>query len=188
MIVHIAGSLRDSEVDTTYLQQIIETVHDHGAVLAHSWLEAAIARQKESIVIPDWTPYVEANLDAVIRADVVIVELTHYSFSQGFLIAAAFEHKKPVLAISRHSTHGDTVSGITNPLFTYKRYSDGTDLKQTVDEFLRKNTVYTQDLRFNMFLTRQIFKYLEEVSHETGKSRSEIIRAIIKRKAEGNRG
>jgi len=188
VIVHLAGSIREPEVDTTYLQQIIETIHDHGAVLAHNWLEAAIARQKESIVIPDWTSYVDANIDATTRADVVIIEFTHYSFSQGFLIAAAFQHKKPVLAVSRHSTHGHTASGITNPLFTYKQYSNSTDLKQVINEFLHKNTVYTQDLRFNMFLTRQIFKYLEETSHETGKSRSEIIRAIIKRKAEGNHG
>lgn len=188
MIVHLAGSLRDPEVDAACLQQIIETIHDHGAVLAHNWLEAALVRQKENITVPDWTPYVDANIEGVKRADVVIADLTHYSFSQGFLVAAALQYKKPILAVSRNPVDSHTASGITDPLFSYKRYEDNDGLKQIVDEFLDKNTVHTKDLRFNMFLTRQIFKYLEETSRETGKSRSEIIRALVKRKAEENRG
>jgi hypothetical protein len=188
MIVHLAGSLREPETDAAYLRQVIETIHDHGAVLAHNWLEAALARKKENITIPDWSPYVEANIEGVKRADVIVADLTHYSFSQGFLVAAALQYKKPILAVSRNAIGGHTASGITNPLFDYKRYSDSASLKQIVDAFLDKNTVHTKDLRFNMFLTRHIFKYLEETSRETGKSRSEIIRALVKRKAEENRG
>ncbi len=188
MIVHLVASLREPETDAAYLRQVIETVHDHGAVLAHNWLEAAFARKIEGIVVPNWTPYVEANIDGVKRADVIIADLTHYSFSQGFLVAAALRYKKPILAVSRYPIDGHLAGGITNPLFDYKRYSNTTDLKQIVDAFLDKNTVHTKDLRFNMFLTRQIFKYLEETSRETGKSRSEIIRALVKRKAEENRG
>jgi hypothetical protein len=188
VIIHLAGSLREPETDAAYLRQIIETVHDHGAVLAHNWLEAALARKEEKITIPDWTRYVEANIDGVRRADIVIADLTHYSFSQGFLVGAALQYKKPILAVSRNPIDNHTASGITNPLFDYKRYSSTADLKQIVDAFLDKNTVHTKDLRFNMFLTRQIFKYLEETSRETGKSRSEIIRALVKRKAEEHRG
>lgn len=188
MIVHIAGSLRDPEVDATYLRHVIEAIHDHGAVLAHNWLEAALARKKEDLVADDWSPYVEANIDAVKRADIVIADLTHYSFSQGFIVAAALQYKKPILAISRNPIDSHTASGITSPLFSYKRYTDNHSLKQIVNSFLDKNTVHTKDLRFNMFLTRHIFKYLEETSRETGKSRSEIIRALVKRKAEENHG
>jgi len=188
MIVHLAGSLREPEVDAAYLRQIIETIHDHGAVLAHNWLEAALVRKKEDITIPDWTSYVDANLEGVKRADIVIADLTHYSFSQGFLVAAALQYKKPILAVSRNPIDSHTASGITDTLFSYKRYADNNSLKQIVDDFLDKNTVHTKDLRFNMFLTRQIFKYLEETSRETGKSRSEIIRALVKRKAEEKHG
>ena len=188
MIVHLAGSLRDPEVDAAYLRQIIETIHDHGAVLAQNWLEAALTRKKENLVVPNWTPYVEANIEAVRRADVVIADLTHYAFSQGFIVAAALQYKKPILAVSRNAIDNHTASGITNPLFDYKKYSDNASLKKIVSGFLDKNTVHTKDLRFNMFLTRQIFKYLEETSRETGKSRSEIIRALVKRKAEEDRG
>lgn len=188
MIVHIAGSLRDPEVDATFLRQIVEVVHDHGAVIAHNWLEATLARKKEGLTVDDWTPYVEANIDAIKRADVIVADLTHYTFAHGYIVAAALEYKKPILAVSRNPVDSHTATGITNTLFTYKRYTNAAELRQIVDTFLTKNTVHTKDLRFNMFLTRQIFKYLEETSRETGKSRSEIIRALVKRSAEEHRG
>jgi hypothetical protein len=179
MIVHLAGSIYEPEIDMPFLQQIVETIHDHGAVLAHNWLEDAATNSDPA----DWTPYVETNLDAIKRCDIVIVDLTHYSFSQGFLIAAALEHKKPVLGVSRSKIKGNIASGLVSSLFTYKNYTANRDLIAAVSLFLDKNTIHTKDLRFNMFLTHRIFKYLEETSQSTGKSRSEIIRELVKRKA-----
>jgi hypothetical protein len=187
MIVHLIGSLREPEVDAAYLRQIIESIHDHGAVIAHNWLEPSLTRQKADIAIQDWSPFVDANLDAIKRADIVIADLTHYSFAQGFMVAAALKDKKPILAVSRNPVDSHTASGITNTLFTYKQYTDNASLGRLVSAFLDQNTVHTKDLRFNMFLTRQTFKYLEETSQETGKSRSEIIRALVKKKAEEER-
>jgi hypothetical protein len=187
MIVHIAGSIRDPKVDPEYLRQITEVVHDHGAIVALNWLEPAIMRYEQKIPTEDWTTYVEANLDAVKRADVIIADLTHYSFAQGYMVAAAFEHKKPVLAVSRNDIRSHTASGITNTLFTYKKYKNEAELKTLVREFLVRNTIHTKDLRFNMFLTRRIFKYLEDTMRETGKSRSEIIRELVMRKVNQER-
>lgn len=188
MIVHLVGGLRDPDVDAVFLKQIVTSIHDHGAVLAYNWLDASLSRKKQGILVPDWTPYVDDSLEAIKRADIIIADLTHYSFSQGFIIAAALKNKKPILAVSRNRTNDNTAAGITNPLFNYKKYTTTENLSELVDAFIEKNTVHTKDLRFNMFLTRPIFKYLEETSRETGKSRSEIIRGLVKRKAEENRG
>lgn len=184
MIVHLAASLRDPDTDGEYLYKIIEVVHDHGGVMSHNWLEPAIARNKEDVHIPDWRPYVEANLEGIKRSDVVIVDITHYSFSQGFMVAAALEYKKPILAVSRDTIDGKMAIGIANPLFQYKKYTSAEELSHIVKSFLVKNTIHTKDLRFNMFLTRTIYKYLDEVSRETGKNKSEIIREVIKQKAQ----
>lgn len=188
MIVHLAASLRDPKADADYLRQIIEVIHDQGGVLSLSWLEPALARAREGLYVADWKPYVDANLEGVRRADVVIADLTHYSFSQGFLIAAAFEHNKPVLAVSRESLKGVLASGITDTLFTLQHYSSKEELTHITRAFLQRNTVHTKDLRFNMFLTRSTLKYLEDTSRETGKNRSEIIRELIKQKLKKGRG
>jgi hypothetical protein len=183
MIVHLAGSLRDVDTDADYLRQIIEAVHLQGGVLAQNWLDAALTRAKQGIAIPDWTPYVETEINAIKHADVIIVDLTHYVFSQGFIVAAALRYKKPVLAVSRNIVTGHTAVNIKSPLYTYKKYDSAAELQQVVTAFLKQNTVHTKDLRFNMFLTRKIYKYLDETSRETGKNKSEIIRALVKRKA-----
>jgi len=184
MIVHLAASLQEPETDAGYLRRISEAVHEHGDILADNWLDAAMARKQRHISVPDWTPYVEANLDDIKRSDVVIVEITHYAFSQGFLIAAALRYKKPVLAVSREATLGHTAAGIADSLFTYQQYANTEDLKTIVSAFLTQNTIHTKDLRFNMFLTRRIFQYLEETSRQTGRSRSETIRRLVQRKVE----
>jgi hypothetical protein len=184
MIVHLVASLQEPESDAEYLRQISQAIYDHGDVQANNWLDAAIARKKQHTVVPDWTPLIETTLEDIRQSDVVVVELTHYAFSQGFLVAAALKYKKPILAVSREATLGHTADGITDPLFTYQRYSTKDELKKLVDTFLTQNTIYTKDLRFNMFLTSRIFQYLEETSRHTGISRSETIRRTVQRKAE----
>jgi hypothetical protein len=182
MIVHLAGSLRSPDVDLKHLQDIVEVIHNRGGVLAHNWIDAALTRHRDKVHVSNWKPFVDNDLDAIKRADVVIVEATHYSFSQGYVVAAALELNKPVLILSRDAIDGKSVSGITNTLFTYRRYSDSDELQSATNTFLSKNTIHTKDLRFNIFLTRNIFQYLEHTSYETGKNKSEIIREIIKRK------
>ena len=180
MIVHIAGSLRDPKADADYLRAITEVVHDRGAVLALNWLDAAIVRQENNRSYDDWKPFVESNMDATKRADVIIIDSTHAAFSQGFHIMAALDNKKPTLVVSREDFSQKYIRGITNSLLSLATYRDKAELKKITSEFLSRNTVHTKDLRFNMFLTRTIVRFLDEQSRETGRGRSEIIRDLIK--------
>lgn len=183
MIIHLAGSIRDLESDTEYLRRIIDVIHDRGGTIAHNWLDPAIIRNKEGIYVADWKPYVDANLDAIKRADLMIMEATHYTFSKGFQVGAALEHKKPTLLISRESLRGKLASGISDPLLTFRTYSTIDELEKITRTFIERNTIHTKDLRFNILLTRAIFKYLDETSNTQGKNKSEIIRELIKQKA-----
>lgn len=183
MIVHVLGSIKEFNIDPHYIKTIIETVHDNGGVLAHNWLNAALVRKKENMYIADWTPFVESDLAAIKNADIIIAELTHYNFSQGFLIAATLEQKKPILALTRRASIKDKMaSGINDALFTHKQYDSEEELRAAVSTFIKKNTIHTKDLRFNILFTRSILQYLENKTRETGKNKSEIVREIIRRK------
>lgn len=182
MIVHLVGSLRDIKKDYEKLRAIVEVIHDHGGVLAHDLIEHDLLRQQKKITVQDWIPYVQANLKAVKNADVVIIDTTHHAFTQGYLLAAALEHKKPTLLLSGDDFSDKYISGLTNSLLSFCTYETEDDLRSAVKAFLRQYTVHTKDLRFNMFLTREIVRYLETVSHETGRNQSEIIRSLIKKK------
>lgn len=183
MIVHIAGSIRDFDSDATRLRQVIQIIHDKGGTIAHNWLEPALIRAKEDIYISDWKPYVEANLEAIKRSDLVIIEATHYTFSKGFQVGAALEHNKPTLLVSREALMGKSASGISDPLLSRKTYANDDELRKIISQFIDHNTVHTKDLRFNMLLSRRAAKYLDEYSSTTGKTKSEAIRELIKHKA-----
>lgn len=188
MIVHLTGSLREIETDTKYLRNALEVIHNHGAVLALNWLDIAIARHENKQEHQDWSDFVKQNLDAIKRADVVIIDATHQSFSHGFQLMSALEQKKPTLVITRDKLATKKyIGGLVYPTLSLEIYKGQDELKNIVKAFLARNTVYTKDLRFNMFLTRDIVKYLEERTQETGRSRSEIIRTLIKERVAGRR-
>lgn len=185
MIVHVTGSLANAEEDITYLRRIVKTIKQNDSTLALDWIESAYndnsKETSEQTPEADWQTIMEETLDAIGRADVVIVEATHYTFSQGFQVAMALNQKKPVLIVSRTPVEERLVSGLKSRDSRTAEYTSEEELEAVVAQFLRDNTISTKDLRFNMFIDRPIYNYLRSVSYETGKNKSEIIRELINR-------
>ena len=184
MIVHLTGSAQNMKEDIPFLRRIIRTLHQNDAVIARDWVEVAFLHHvvkklpDESV---DWRPIMDANLEAISRSEIVIVEGTSYTFSQGFQVAVALQHKKPVLLLSRTPFKARTISGYRNRFLRMEEYTTEDEVAKIVEEFVKENTVSTKDLRFNMFIDRQIYGYLRSESLETGKNKSEIIRDLIMR-------
>lgn len=181
MLVHLVGSLRNLD-DASYLQRIINVIYDNEGILAFNWVEPAIIHIKEGVETTDLTSFAKHNIDILRRSDVVVIDATHYAFSHGFQMAAALEFKKPVLVLSRDRLEHKYITGFTDPLLSYKTYSTEDELGRILTNFLKKNTVHTKDLRFNIMLDRKIAKYLDEQSQSSGKNKSDIIRDVIKKK------
>jgi hypothetical protein len=185
MIVHVTGSLANVEEDITYLRRIVKTIKQNDSTLALDWIESAYndgsKESAEQTPEADWQTIMEETIDAIGRADVVIVEATHYTFSQGFQAAMALNQKKPVLIVSRAPVEERLVSGLKSRDSRMAEYTSEDELEAAIAQFLRDNTISTKDLRFNMFIDRPIYNYLRSVSYETGKNKSEIIRELINR-------
>ena len=187
MIVHVTGSLANVDEDITYLRRIVKIIKQNDSTLALDWIESAYIDSGKDATQqnpePDWQTIMEETLDAIGRADVVIVEATHYTFSQGFQAAMALNQKKPVLIVSRTPIEERLVSGLKSRDSSMAEYTSEEELEAVVSQFLRDNTISTKDLRFNMFIDRPIYNYLRSVSYETGKNKSEIIRELINRES-----
>lgn len=182
MIIHLTGSSWQRTEDLEYLRKIISTIEENGGVLARDWVEPTFARNRAKTVEQiNWEKVMRGNVDAISRADIVIVEATSYRFSQGYQVAVALQQKKPVLVLSRQPLDELSISGITNKLLTLAEYHNQDELQKAVAGFIKQNTVTTKDLRFNFFIDRQIYNYLRSVSFETGKNKSEVIRDLINR-------
>lgn len=183
MIIQIIGSAKNLKEDLPFLHGILEVIHDNSAVIARDWISAAQNRIDKNIVRDDtkvdWDSVHKENSEAIIRSDLVIIEATNYGFQEGFYTSQAIEHKKPVLLVTRNNIRGQLIHGVKHKLLSVQQYKDEGELAKVVSKFVKANTILGKDLRFNFFIDRQIYSYLREVSYETGKNKSEIIRELL---------
>ena len=185
MIVHFAASTRNLEEDLVYYREIIKAIHECGSTLALDWIEPLLVRRnKNSAYMPDWPKIMNETVEAIKRADLVIIEATEYSLNQGLQVGVALRYKKPTLLLSRRSLQGNMCSGIRSKLYIMMMYKEIRELLDIVKSFIEQNEVPSKDLRFNFFINRNIYHYLREVSYATGKNKSEIIREVIERDME----
>ena len=188
MIVQIIGSAKNLKEDLPFYHAVLETIHDDGAVIARDWISAAQNRIDKNIVRDDtkveWEDVHKENSEAISRSDIVIIEATNYGFQEGFYTSQALQQKKPVLFVTRENIRGRLIYGIKHKLLSVEHYDNADELKKIVNKFIKANTIATKDLRFNFFIDRQIYSYLREVSYETGKNKSEIIRELLENEIE----
>lgn len=191
MIVHLTGSKWDVTDDLPYLRAIVRALNENDAVLARDWIEVAHHQARKSGQaakdLLGHSQIMEENLEAIGRADLVIVEATNYSFTQGFQVAMALQQKKPVLVVSRQPIQWRTIAGYKNHYLRVAEYGTEAEVSKIAATFIQENTVSTKELRFNMFIDRQIYGYLRNESLETGKNKSEIIRDLIKQEMKKKR-
>jgi len=183
MIIHLTGSAHNIEKDISFYRRIIKVIHENDGILARDWIETAFHRREKKVKDDkvDWNSVMNGNLEAIGRSDIVIIEISNYSFSQGFQAAIAINQKKPLLLISRTPIKKHAISGYKSKLLTTAEYKTEEDLDVIIKQFIVDNTIATKDLRFNMFIDRPIYNYLRSVSYESGKNKSEIIRELIER-------
>jgi hypothetical protein len=185
MIVYVGGNSENMKTDMPFYEAIVEAIHDNDAVVSRDWIGVAKSRVDKNIVRDtmkvEWADMYRENIEGIMRADVVIEEVTNYRFQEGFYASEALRLKKPTLLVTRENVRNRVIYGIKHKLLSTHHYDDVEDLKKIVNKFLKANTISTKDLRFNFFIDRQIYNYLHEVSYETGKNKSEIIRELLEK-------
>lgn len=181
MIAHLTGSSRDSGKDLPYLRQIIKTLYGNGVEIAHNWVETSnITVRDQPDKIWDWQDIVSANIEALKRSDIVIVEITSYAFFQGYQIAIALSFHKPVLAVSRKPLGDLAIAGIDDELLSLKEYSDESELQKVVAGFVQKHTIAPQGKIVSIAVDTELNSYLRSQELRTGKSRDELLLALAK--------
>jgi len=176
MVIEIIGNPKKSEGSLSALQTIVKSVQDYGAAVAQALATAS--------GITDWPTIQKETMESLTKADLVIVEATEFGFMEGFYTAQALHYKKPLLMLTRQSIADSPASGIKDRFLTLRHYDNADELKEIVDAFLQENSISAKDLRFNFFLDRKLYSYLREVSYETGKNKSEIIRELLEKDIE----
>lgn len=183
MNIYLAGNAT-SQTDLEKFEKVLRLIERTGSTLTQNWLEPARKRIENGGELGDWEAFVTESIAAIKRADVVIAEVSNQSFQAGFQIAAALEFRKPVLVLSSEAIEDSYLNQYQDTFVTFAHYTSDMALARAVSDFLQQNTIHTKDLRFNMLFDAKIYNFLEERSQETGISRSDIIRDLIRKKIE----
>lgn len=172
MIIHVTGTTERFQKPAPFIATITQAALQNDCVLAADYSQGALS--------------LEAEIAAVGRADVVVIEASNYGFDQGMQAAIALQQKKPTLIVSQAPLDKHAIAHYQSRLITREAYKDATELAKVVTRFIRTNTIATKDLRFNMFIDRPIYNYLRTQAYETGKNKSEIIRDLINKEINRN--
>lgn len=185
MIIHLAASRQSAVRSISLLREIISVIYRSGHILARDWVEPLYSTAKSGLKDLSPQEIYKFNMEAIERADIVIVEGSAKSFSTGFQIAAALQKKKPtLLLISRDKIDEESgmSKGISDALLTRREYADNLDL--VVKGFIEENTVNNKDLRFNFVLDRSIYNYLRLKAYKTKSTKAEVVRELLQREME----
>lgn len=185
MLVNFIASRTNMQEDMPYFRQVIQAVEKSGHRLTRKWTEEVYrmvveGRYEEEVRKADWQKINKQQMNALGKADVVIIEATARSFSTGYQACLAIQSQKPTLLLSRGGPLGGTFrSSLACDFVRNVAYQTGGELDLAVKAFLADNDVSGKDLRFNFFIDRKIHTYLRWASYKTGKTQSEIIRELL---------
>lgn len=187
MLVNFIASRTNMMEDMPYFRQIIKTIKKNGHTLTRDWIEEVYAmvsenRYEEEVRKADWKKLNREQINALGRADVVIVEASARSFSSGYQACLAIQSQKPTLLLTRGGPLGGTFrSSLSSDFVRNVQYETADELNQAVASFLEDNDFSNKDHRFNFFIDRKIHTYLRWASYKTGKPQSEIVRELLHR-------
>jgi hypothetical protein len=135
---------------------------------------------------PCWRETHNSRVEALSRADIIIVEASTTSFSVGFFVAMAIQQKKPTLILMRDVRKAvGVLAGMNCDLMCLQEYNDDT-LDDILEKFIAANVIESKDLRFNFFIDRKIYNYLRWSAQKTGKTKAEILRELVSKEIEKN--
>ena len=167
-------------------------IRDHliksGNVIVHDWL-SKIKKKGETYDIPQAIASSEYRnaIEAVENADLVIFETTQPSFSSGHLMTLALQKKTPTLMMwlddSPWSIRRGMIENIDSNYLELAEYNSE-NYAQILDSFINKYGNAELKHRFNLVIDDVERQYLDWLSYNTLKSRTALIRKMIRESVE----
>jgi hypothetical protein len=125
-------------------------------------------------------------IEAVKKADVVMMEVSGHSISMGFLVSKALDLSKPVIAFYKKGTKSIFLEGINDPKFKLMEY-DEKNINSVLDLAIEE-AKKTIDIRFNFFVSSKILTYLNWISQNKNLPRSVFLRELIEKEMKKDKG
>lgn len=181
MKLHFSASLHELSKHIATYELIERAIKDNGHTITKEWLQDYKDKKAMSSHFSDseWEDISNETLDSIQEADAIIIEASIPSFNMGYLSAMALARKKPLLMLFNSLPQAHILDS-NNSLRRAAVYHTDAELEKIIASFLRDVDVDTAKLRFNMALDRETYNFLNWESVNTGKTKAQIIREVLK--------
>lgn len=178
MIIHLTGGMRHVGDDLPYLRKIKEVINASGASVARDWVDTAVlssSRLNDDEF--DWEGVYEKSMIALQRSDLIIIEVTTYSFFQGFHLAKALDLGMPALLVFRENVPGLIFNGIPSPLISSHKYASEEELGEIVKAFIEQHSSYVKT-KVEVDLSLKLDNFLKDQRDLSHKTDGELLRDL----------
>ena len=157
---------------------------ENGHVITRDWLPRVEKQMQRGEVELDIKKIYEGCVEAIRKADVIIVEDTVSNFSTGHQITLALRFRKPTLVLwqgkKHHPFNQMLIHGIDSDILQVSEYTLES-LPDIMRGFINKYEDSTEKSRFHLVLNGVERNYLDWAQFVKGESRTKVIRAALRR-------
>lgn len=182
MKIFFSSSQRAREKYDRYLQMIYKTIKDLNYELIFDTIintpVSEFYKQLEQGGHKALVDNYKKSLDCMQKADINIFETSLHSLSIGFLINKSLEFHKPTIVFHLKECPPYLLNGVKNDKLIIQEYSDEKSLETALKKCLirAKNL---RDKRFNMFMSDELLRYLDDAANREGVNKSTFIRNLL---------
>jgi hypothetical protein len=183
--VHFSAPLSGIPTHLPAYIRITEAVSASGHQLIRDWVATYKnpSQAPKSYTDEEWEDISSKTLQAVLQADVVVIEASASSFGTGYLAAVALSYKKPLLMLVSDREYRHYIFDPNNSLRRVEVYHSVDGIGRIVESFLREHDIDAKDRRFNMVLDRETYTFLQAEAIKTGKTKAQIIREVLRERS-----
>ncbi len=183
MKVYFTSSTAELLRYRAYYYAIRDYLVAHGHVITRDWLPRVEQQVIHGDKDLDIKKIYAGCVEAIKKADVVIVEDTVSNFSTGHQITLALRYRKPTLVLWQGPKHQKfnqmLIHGIESDILQVSEYTLN-NLHDTLHTFIAKFACADEKSRFNLILNGIERNYLDWAQFVTGESRTKVIRQALR--------
>lgn len=183
MNIYFTCSTSGLETEYKEYKKLIEHIENLGHTILYSWIDEAYKNLKQN-KLGDLELYYQRKVDAISESDVVIAEGSLKSFTVGHQITIALNKAIPVLLlykISPTDPQEPYAEGIKSRWLHKYSYKNDKQALDIIEKFLDTYSGKSKKYRFHLVITQQENKILENIAERTNKTKTQVIRDLIKK-------
>ena len=183
MKVYFTSSTAELLKYRQYYYAIRDYLVDNGHIITRDWLPPVEQKMIRGEAELDIKKIYEGCVEAIRKADMVIVEDTVSNFSTGHQITLALRYRKPTLVLWQGVKHRNfnqmLIHGIDSDILQVSLYTLD-NLHVIMQAFINKYEDANDKSHFNLTLSGTERRYLDWAQFVKGESRTRLIRGALR--------